>query len=167
MNPYCIELATRLGEALRQRKLHISCAESCTGGGLAYALTSVAGSSAWFSQSYVTYSNHAKQALLGVKSEQLDQYGAVSSQVVEQMAKGCAKVSNADLAIAISGIAGPDGGSEQKPLGTVWFGFHYSANKTSSTQSIRQHFNGDRLAIRSVAITFALEQSLTLIANKK
>ena len=149
------ELAEQIlavGEALRQKGWSVSCAESCTGGGVAYALTSVAGSSDWFNQSYVTYSNQAKQALVGVSAETLEQFGAVSAETVHEMAVGTAQQSGAQCTAAISGIAGPGGGSDEKPVGTVWFGFHFDG----VTDTIRRQFDGDREAVRTQAIEFVI-----------
>lgn len=142
-----------IGECLRQKDWSVACAESCTGGGVAYALTSVAGSSDWFNQSYITYSNNAKQKLVGVSAETLKQYGAVSSEVVLEMAEGTAQAAKAECVVAISGIAGPGGGSAEKPVGTVWFGFYMNGKK----DSIIQMFSGDREAVRTQAIAFVIE----------
>lgn len=141
-----------IGECLRRKGWSVSCAESCTGGGIAYALTSVAGSSDWFNQSFVTYSNEAKHALVNVSQATLEQYGAVSSQVVLEMAAGTAKRAQANCAIAVSGIAGPGGGSAEKPVGTVWFGFYIDGK----CESVRLQFHGDREAVRTQAIAFAI-----------
>lgn len=141
-----------LGERLRERKLTVSCAESCTGGGIAYAFTSVSGSSDWFNQSWVTYSNEAKQRLLGVSANTLEKFGAVSQQTVEEMVKGVIAKSGADAGISVSGIAGPGGGSAEKPVGTVWFGF--IVNGSLFTE--KQLFSGDRTAVREKAICFAI-----------
>ncbi|MCW8092819.1 CinA family protein [Alteromonas sp. ASW11-130] len=142
-----------IGKMLVSRSWQVSCAESCTGGGVAYYLTSVAGSSDWFKQSWVTYSNEAKQTLLGVKSDTLLKFGAVSEQTVQEMAAGCARHANANIAISISGIAGPGGGSVEKPTGTVWFGF-WLDGKTLQTHHV---FDGDRNAVRNQAIAFCIE----------
>lgn len=112
---------------LTKKRQTVSCAESCTGGMLAAAFTSVAGSSQWFDQSFVTYSNKAKEDRLGVLPETLLEHGAVSRQTVYEMARGAKAVAQADYAVGISGIAGPGGGSESKPVGTVWFGFAFPA----------------------------------------
>ncbi len=115
------DLAQHLGDLLLARNETVATVESCTGGGLAYAITEVAGSSQWFNQSWVTYSNQAKHALVGVSQQTLDTYGAVSEQVVIEMATLAAVKANADLCIAVSGIAGPSGGTKDKPVGLVWF----------------------------------------------
>ena len=121
MDDYLLRLSQRLGEQLLQRHWRIATAESCTGGGLSAAITAVAGSSNWFEYGIVSYANVAKQKLLGVSAETLDQYGAVSKAVVIEMARGLLNLSAANIAVATSGIAGPTGGSPEKPVGTVWF----------------------------------------------
>jgi len=148
-------VSQQLGQQLKSKGWTISSAESCTGGGVAFAITSVAGSSEWFKQSFVTYSNDAKQSLLGVRQEVLMSFGAVSQQTVEQMASGCALKSQAEIGVSISGIAGPDGGTEDKPVGLVWFGFFI--NGDISTE--KQIFSGDRHQVRLQAIEFALQQT--------
>lgn len=130
----------------------VTCAESCTGGLLAAQLTQLAGSSAWFNMSYVTYSNQAKQQLLNVKETTLKKYGAVSQPCVEEMARGALLHAKADYALAISGIAGPSGGSSDRPVGTVWFGL----STTQHTMAHVHHFSGNRDAVRSQATQFAL-----------
>lgn len=154
-----LQLATELGQLLLRKKWTITTAESCTGGGVAYWLTAVAGSSAYVDRGYITYSNKAKQQLLAVRSATLLQYGAVSEETVQEMAQGAAKAAGAQLAIAVSGIAGPTGGSALKPVGTVCFGF-YIDGKVASNQMI---FAGDRQQIRQQAIDFALKQSIELL----
>lgn len=137
---------------LTARKQIITCAESCTGGLLAAALTSISGSSAYFQRSYVTYSNLAKQQLLNVNAETLRHYGAVSEEVVREMALGALISSKNDYALSISGIAGPDGGTADKPVGTVWFGF---ATKQRIWAKHYQ-FSGSRDEIRQQAVQYAL-----------
>ena len=161
MQESTLSLASKLGEILVSRQKTISCAESCTGGGIAYAITSTSGSSGWFNRSFVTYSNQAKQDLLGVKAQTLEDFGAVSEQTVLEMAIGTAAASNADIAISVSGIAGPDGGSPDKPVGTVWFGFFVDGDITTDIQV----FTGDRHLVRAKAIDFALDKMLQLIAK--
>ena len=131
----------------------VSCAESCTGGLLAAEFTRLPGSSAWFHMSWVTYSNEAKQRLLGVLPHTLETYGAVSEETVREMAEGALRLANADYALSISGIAGPDGGSAEKPVGTVCFGL--ATRQTSFAR--RMHFTGDRNAVRAQAVAFALQ----------
>jgi len=148
------QLSVAIGEKLKSRGHWITCAESCTGGWVAKALTDIAGSSAYFDRGFVTYSNLAKQQLLGVSAATLQQHGAVSEAVVLEMAQGTLLAANADLALSISGIAGPDGGSTEKPVGTVWFGF---ALRDGRTVARLQQFSGDRDAVRLQATVFALQ----------
>ncbi|WP_447722719.1 nicotinamide-nucleotide amidase [Edwardsiella tarda] len=154
------ELATlsrEVGERLRARGEQVTCAESCTGGWIAKSLTDIAGSSCYFERGFVTYSNRAKAEMLGVASEVLAQHGAVSEPVVAAMATGALRAAGADFAIAVSGIAGPDGGSEQKPVGTVWFSF---ATRNAPPWCCCRHFLGDRDAVRRQATEFALRTLL-------
>ena len=137
---------------LTARRQTATCAESCTGGLLAATLTSIPGSSAFFERSYVTYSDHAKQQMLNVSADTLRHYGAVSEETVREMALGALIATKADYAISISGIAGPDGGSEDKPVGTVWF----SLATKQRIWAKEQHFEGDREAVRTQAVRFAL-----------
>ena len=147
------ELAQVLIEKLTQAGLIAATAESCTGGGVAYAITEISGSSQCFDRGFVTYSNDAKVQMLGVDPDIIKEYGAVSEQVVEQMASGAVQHSEADLAVAISGIAGPNGGTPEKPVGTVclsWYNTH-SGSKTATYL-----FVGDRSEVRTQAIRLAL-----------
>lgn len=137
---------------LCQRDWRLVTAESCTGGGLAYTLTSIPGSSRWFERGFVTYSNKAKQEMLGVSSLTLANVGAVSEQVVLEMAEGALRYSDANLALAITGIAGPDGDSSEKPVGTVWFGVASAVGASA----ICRLFRGDRAAIRQQAVEYAI-----------
>lgn len=148
-----LELARKLGEVLRQRRWRLTCAESCTGGGIAEAITSVAGSSDYFEFGFVTYADRAKRQLLGVDSIQLQEQGAVSELVVMQMAEGALRVADADLAVAVSGIAGPDGGTPEKPVGTVWLAW----SSKDGTTARRFCFEGDRSAVRQQAVLAALQ----------
>ena len=153
------ELGQVLGEKLTNAGLVATTAESCTGGGVAYAITEISGSSLWFDRGFVTYSNGAKTQMLDVEPSLIEQFGAVSEQVVNAMAIGTVKNSDADIAVAISGIAGPEGGSEEKPVGTVciaWYNAH-SGHKTETYL-----FVGDRTEVRTQAIRLAL---LGLIEN--
>ena len=152
-------LSQRLGSALERRSATVSAAESCTAGGIAFALTSVDGSSHWFGQSFVTYSNEAKHKMLDVSQYALEQYGAVSHQVVEEMALGAALKANADYSMSVSGIAGPGGGSEEKPVGTVYFGWCLEGR----VESEKAVFSGDRHAVRMQSIEFALKGLLQRI----
>jgi len=147
------ELAQVLGEKLNQAGLVAATAESCTGGGVAYAITEISGSSQWFDRGFVTYSNDAKIQMLGVEKLVIKAFGAVSEQVVEEMAIGAVTHSDADIAVAISGIAGPEGGTDEKPVGTVCISWYnvYSASKTETYL-----FTGDRSDVRTQAIRLAL-----------
>ena len=139
-------------EHLTSRRQTVTCAESCTGGLLAGALTSLSGSSQWFHQSFVTYSNQAKQDRLGVMPDTLLKHGAVSRETVYEMARGAKAVAQADYALSISGIAGPGGGSAAKPVGTVWFGLATPEGSFEKTAL----FTGDREAVRAQAVEYAL-----------
>ncbi|MCJ8168933.1 CinA family protein [Atopomonas sediminilitoris] len=151
-------LAAQLGEVLVRNGQTVTTAESCTGGGVAEAITRIAGSSAWFQAGFVTYSNAQKTTMLDVPASLIDQYGAVSEPVVEAMAAGANKAVGADWAVAVSGVAGPGGGSANKPVGTVWMA--WSGPQTSKTQCC--HFMGDRHAIRQQAVKCALAQLIQL-----
>ncbi|MEQ9723240.1 nicotinamide-nucleotide amidase [Yersinia alsatica] len=151
------QLSIAVGFKLKERGAWVTCAESCTGGWVAKALTDIAGSSAYFDRGFVTYSNAAKHDLLGVQESTLESYGAVSEAVVQEMARGALRKANADFAISISGIAGPDGGSAEKPVGTVWFAF---ATGEGQIVARKQLFHGDRDAVRLQATVFALQTLL-------
>jgi len=144
----------RLGELLKAQGRTIATAESCTGGWVAKVLTDRAGSSAYVTAGLVTYSNSAKQALLGVEAETLEQDGAVSESVVRQMVAGAVKAAGADVAVAISGVAGPGGGSPGKPVGTVWFAW---GSGPDHTEAMVRHFEGDRNEVRRQSVLFALQ----------
>ncbi len=152
-------LASKLGAILADKRLTITTAESCTGGGVSYALTDTSGSSRYIDRCFVTYSNEAKQALLGVTESTLQEHGAVSEQTVLEMCAGAAKAANADLAIAISGVAGPTGGSDEKPVGTVWFGLFLSGKQ----HTYHCVFTGNRAEVREQAVVFSLEKSIELL----
>ncbi|WP_312269477.1 nicotinamide-nucleotide amidase [Pseudescherichia sp.] len=149
-----MQLSERIGQALKARGATVTTAESCTGGWVAKAITDIAGSSAWFERGFVTYSNEAKAQMIGVKPETLAQHGAVSEPVVVEMAIGAIKAARATYAVSISGIAGPDGGSESKPVGTVWFGFASAAGEGITR---REYFAGDRENVRRQATAYALQ----------
>jgi nicotinamide-nucleotide amidase len=159
MTSNSVLLSQKLGDLLLHKAWQVTCAESCTGGGIGYAITGISGSSSWFKQGYITYSNDAKHQLLGVSTNTLQNFGAVSAQTVEEMATGAAKNASAQCAIAVSGIAGPDGGSAEKPVGTVWFGFAIE----QKVKAERQHFYGDRQQIREQAIDFGLLRMYELL----
>ncbi|MBJ2128076.1 CinA family protein [Alteromonas sp. IB21] len=150
-----------LGDALKAKGWTVSSAESCTGGGIAFAFTSVAGSSDWFNQSWVTYSNDAKQNVLGVTEQSLVEYGAVSKQTVKEMAAGVRRNSGAQLVVTVSGVAGPGGGTEEKPVGTVWFGFLCGEREAQ----IKQVFSGNRHEVRQHAITFAITHLVKMLSE--
>ncbi|HDN25876.1 MAG TPA: CinA family protein [Thioploca sp.] len=148
--------ATELGARLQQNGLYLVTAESCTGGWVAQAVTAISGSSAWFDRGFVTYSNAAKQELLGVRPETLVKYGAVSEQTVLEMVNGALAHSQAQVGVAISGIAGPSGGTPDKAVGTVWIAYAFPDN----TYAQHNHFSGDRSHIREQAVITALQKLL-------
>lgn len=154
-------LAEQAGRTLRTAGLRIVTAESCTAGWIAKALTDVPGSSRWVECGYVTYSNAAKMRDLGVAAATLEAHGAVSEAVVREMAQGALRVSGAALAVAVSGIAGPDGGSPAKPVGTVWLAV--AARSRPEPLSWVQHFAGDREAVRRRTVACALRQVLEVL----
>jgi nicotinamide-nucleotide amidase len=145
-----------VGELVSSGKI-LSTAESCTGGWVSKAITDVPGSSGVFAYGIVSYSNGAKESLLGVKSATLDDNGAVSDVVVEEMAKGALNLSGADIAVAVSGIAGPEGGSKEKPVGTVWFAWAIRDGSSVTVETRCQHFTGDRELVRELTVAHALQ----------
>ena len=162
LNNQLTSLSQKIGAALKQRGLMLSCAESCTGGWIATVITSVAGSSEWFERGFVTYSNQAKMDMLAVSSTTLAQYGAVSKQTAIAMAEGALANSLAQISLSTTGIAGPTGGSEAKPLGLVWFAW---ACDFFPTIALSQTFKGDREQIRYQAVEFALTELLRLLVK--
>jgi nicotinamide-nucleotide amidase len=152
------ELATELGLRLQALGAHLCTAESCTGGGIAEAITRVAGSSAWFEAGYVTYSNAQKTLQLDVPSALFGEVGAVSREVVEAMLRGACQRSGARFGVAVSGVAGPDGGSPEKPVGTVWLAWADGAQLFSR----RCQFPGDRAAVRRQTVELALQGLICL-----
>jgi len=148
----CDELSRRLGEACLARGVRVTTAESCTGGGVASAITAIAGSSAYFETGYVTYSNAAKQRLLGGASVTLETHGAVSEATVREMVAGACRDSGAELGVAVSGIAGPEGGSPDKPVGTVWFAWGDERYQRARCLLLP----GDRQGVRELAVSVAL-----------
>lgn len=155
-------LAQAVGQALAARGLRLATAESCTGGGIAQAVTAIAGSSAWFERGFVTYSNDAKRELLGVSGQTLAAFGAVSGETVAEMAQGALAHAHAEVAVAVSGIAGPDGGSADKPVGTVWLAWAAAGRATRVRRCL---FAGDRDAVRHAAVLAALDGVLALLAD--
>ena len=153
MNDTIRSLASLLGQRLIARGLMVSTAESCTGGLVAGALTDIAGSSAWFERGFVTYSNHAKMEMLGVVADLIESHGAVSEEVARAMAVGALVESRALLAVAVTGVAGPGGGTREKPVGTVCFAW---ADEAMDLQSETMHFDGDRAQVREQSVRHAL-----------
>lgn len=147
-------LAKQLGTALLARGWKLAVAESCTGGWIAKVLTDIPGSSGWFDRGYVVYSNAAKHDMLGVGAETLARHGAVSEAVVRELAERVLARADAQLSVAVSGVAGPGGGSADKPVGTVWFAW---ARSGGATQARRLQFPGDRTSVRAAAVRSALE----------
>lgn len=148
------ELASRVIEIFREKGLSLAFAESCTGGMIAETITNVAGASDIFYGSAVTYVNSAKEHILGVTRETLEKHGAVSSECAEEMACGARRVYGADVAMSVTGIAGPGGGSDGKPVGTVWFGL---ATKDGA-ETFRRRFDGDRAAVRRQTVEEVLRR---------
>ena|SRR5712671_2731852 len=155
-------LAARVGDHLRVAGRRIATAESCTGGWIGKALTDVPGSSGWFETGFIAYGNGAKTALLGVLPAELAEHGAVSEAVVKAMALGALERSGADIAVAVSGIAGPDGGTPGKPVGTVWLAWAWRRGKSVHVQARRKLFKGDREAVRRKSVAGALSGLLEL-----
>lgn len=153
-------LAEQLGRLLLERGAKVTAAESCTGGGIAQAITAISGSSQWFDCAFVVYANSAKQKLLGVDQGLLDQYGAVSEQVVQQMATGAKNAAQADYAVAVSGIAGPEGGTADKPVGTIWICWV----TPEAILSEKFTLEGDRQRVREQAVKISLQQLLHHLA---
>ena len=147
-------LARALGRKCKRRRVAIATAESCTGGGVATAITRISGSAKWFDRGFVTYSNEAKREMLGVSQRTLGRHGAVSEEVAREMARGALIHSAADLSVAITGIAGPTGGSRAKPVGLVWFAW---GARGQLVQTRRFRFAGNRTEIRLQAVYVALQ----------
>ena len=144
--------AKHLSDLLVSKGLTISVAESCTGGSLSSSLTSISGASSYFNCGFITYSNQSKIDMLGVSAESIEMYGAVSEKVAHEMVTGAGQRSHSNLAVSITGIAGPSGGSASKPVGMVCLGFFFDGNVTTTTQ----FFSGSRSDIVSQSVTFAL-----------
>lgn len=156
LNPSIHRAAVKAGRWLAGNGYTLSTAESCTGGGIAFAVTQVPGSSAWFDRGFVTYSNLAKQQMVSVDHDLIETYGAVSEQVAAAMAQGGLANSTATISLSVTGIAGPDGGSQEKPVGTVCFGRAQGSAVLTTTKL----FRGDRDAVRYQSILYALEEWL-------
>jgi nicotinamide-nucleotide amidase len=148
------EIAHLLGDCLRSKGKVVATAESCTGGWIAQCITEIPGSSAWFDRGFVTYSNSAKIQMLGVKSATLETYGAVSAEAVDEMVMGTLAGSNADVAIAVTGIAGPEGGTDEKPVGTVFIAW---ADRDGSIKVEKYLFLGNRHQIRAQTVQSAIQ----------
>lgn len=158
--------ARALGELATQQNLWVVTVESCTGGLLAGALTSVPGSSAWFDRGWVTYSNQAKHAMVGVDKQTLRDHGAVSEAVAKAMAIGALNhAQTAGLALATTGIAGPGGGTPDKPVGLVWFGFAIRTAQGILTATQHQVFQGGRASVREASVAFAIERAIELLSR--
>jgi nicotinamide-nucleotide amidase len=152
-------LCTQLAQALLARGWMLATAESCTGGLIAGACTDLSGSSNWFERGFVTYSNAAKTELLGVDPALIAQHGAVSEVVARAMAFGAVRHSHAQVSVSVTGVAGPTGGSPDKPVGLVWFGFQVDGQLTSEMR----RFAGDRATVRAATVEYALERLLQLL----
>lgn len=152
-------LCTQLAQALTARGWSLATAESCTGGMIAAACTALSGSSVWFERGFVTYSNAAKSECLDVPAALIDTHGAVSEPVARAMAAGAVQRSRAQVAVAVTGVAGPTGGSAAKPVGTVWFGWSVQG----VVHSEMRHFPGDRAQVRAATVVHALQRLLQLI----
>jgi nicotinamide-nucleotide amidase len=161
-DPELYELASRVAVKLRAAERRLVTAESCTGGWVAKALTDIPGSSRWFECGYVTYSNTAKTRDLGVSPATLESFGAVSEQTVREMAEGALRVTGANVALAVSGIAGPDGGTSGKPVGTVWFCAAARQGTAMDVIAEERLFSGDREFVRSRSVQHALRLILRL-----
>ncbi|MDN4017557.1 CinA family protein [Zwartia panacis] len=157
-------LAAQLGQLLLSRQGWLATAESCTGGLLSGAVTAIPGSSGWFDQGWVTYSNMAKHAQLGVARETLAEFGAVSEEVARQMAAGVlAMAPRATLALTTTGVAGPGGGTATKPVGLVWFGFAQRTPSGVIVHAASQIFQGDRDAVRNASVAYSLRSACALL----
>lgn len=157
------DLAARVGAELKARNLLLATAESCTGGWIGEAVTSIPGSSEWYERGFIAYSNQAKCELLGVRAETLERHGAVSEAAVREMAQGALERSGAQWSVAVSGIAGPAGGSAEKPVGMVCLAW---ARSGQAPLAVTRHFPGDRQAVRRATVAAALAGLLDLLAGK-
>lgn len=153
MNDEIRALAVRVGALMQERGWLLATAESCTGGLVSAAITEIAGSSAWFDRGFVTYSNEAKTEMLGVSPLTIHAHGAVSEQTVREMLTGALARSQAQVAVAVSGIAGPGGGTAEKPVGTVCFGWMW---RGGAAECLTRHFEGERAVVRQQSVVLAL-----------
>lgn len=159
MSADSVELVTRLSSLLLGRQQKICTAESCTGGLIAKTFTDLAGSSDWFERGFVTYSNAAKNEMLGVPASIIEDYGAVSEPVAAEMARGALRHSHANFAVAVTGVAGPSGGSDEKPVGTVWIAVASADEHIAN----RYQFGGGREAVRAATLVAAIEMLIDLV----
>ena len=159
------KLAEALVNELKESGKAVATAESCTGGWVAKAITDIAGSSAVFGYGIVTYSNGAKESIIGVQNKTLEEHGSVSVEVVEEMAKGALRLSGADIAVAVSGVAGPDGGTVLKPVGTVWFAWAVRDGANAVVDTQLEQFSGDRELVREASVAYALQGCRERIAT--
>ena len=162
MDKEIYDLSERLGMALKAQGMLLATAESCTGGWISQAVTMVPGSSNWFDCGFVTYTNRSKQEVLGVRSTTLEADGAVAEMVVREMAEGALQRSGAHCSVAVSGVAGPDGGSPSKPVGTVWLAI---ADRQGKTQAWCSHLQGDRNQVRRQTVLAALRALLDRVTQ--
>lgn len=162
-DPVLYRLAEEVGAALKARKLMLATAESCTGGWVSEAITMVPGSSDWFERGFVTYTYVSKREMLGVKEATLGRYGAVSEEVVREMVQGALARSHAQVAVAVSGVAGPSGGTPEKPVGTVCFAWSLKDGKPGAET---RRFTGDREAVRRQSVEHALKGVLALLRDE-
>ncbi len=151
------KLAEALVNELSAAGKAVATAESCTGGWVAKAITDIPGSSAVYGYGVVSYANGAKESILGVRNKTLEDHGSVSAEVVEEMAKGSLRLSGADLAVAVSGVAGPAGGTREKPVGTVWFAWAVRDGTKALVDTRCEHFTGDRELVREASVAYALQ----------
>jgi nicotinamide-nucleotide amidase len=158
------KLSEALVRDLAEAGKAVATAESCTGGWIAKSITDVAGSSAVFGYGVVSYSNGAKESILGVQNATIDRHGAVSEEVVEEMANGVLHLSGADMAVAVSGVAGPDGGTDEKPVGTIWFAWAVRDGADARVDTQLENFSGDRELVRELTVAHALQGLLERVA---
>ena len=157
-------LALSLGNSCQRRAMRLVTAESCTGGLIAATVTDIAGSSSWFDRGFIVYTPESKMELLGVQPETLNRCGVVSEPVAREMAVGALAHSNATIAVAVTGVAGPAGGTEKTPVGTVCFGFAVKTPQAVCAESSEQHFVGNRCQVREEAVKFSLKTLIALLS---
>jgi nicotinamide-nucleotide amidase len=160
-----LELARQTGQILMDHGLKLTSAESCTGGWIGQAVTAIPGSSAWYDRGFITYSNLSKQQMLHVQPQTLTQFGAVSEQTAREMAQGARIMSQAQIAVSVTGIAGPTGGSTEKPVGTICFAWVLENDAMLVSKSKTRYFHGDREVIRRQSVVTALQGVLELLKD--